>query len=198
MKSILRSASAAALLSFAASAAADLSAVPSGDYGLDKTHGYITFSYSHLGFSNPHVGFDSFDVALDLNSDTPENSSLNVTIDAASINSRVAEFDDHLNGDKFFDTTNHPTITFTSTGIKKTGDDTFDVMGNLVIKGVSKPVTLAATINKAAQHPMRKVATVGVSASAKLNRSEWDLGLYAPAVGDEVTLMIEVELPQSK
>ncbi len=71
-------------------------------------------------------------------------------------------------------------------------------MGDLVIKGVSKPVTLAATINKAAQHPLRKVPTVGVSATATVSRSEWGLSQYVPAVGDEVTLMIEVELPQSR
>ncbi len=183
-------------LGMAFAASADLSSVPSGAYGLDKTHGYITFSYSHLGFSNPHVGFDAFDVALELDSDNPEASELSVKIDAASINSRVPDFDDHLNDDDFFDTANHPSITFTSTGITSTGDGTFDVAGDLVIKGISKPVTLAATINKAAMHPMRKIPTIGVSATAKVNRSDWGLGLYAPAVGDEVTLMIEVELPK--
>jgi polyisoprenoid-binding protein YceI len=76
--SIARSALAATLLGFAFNASAGLSDVPSGQYGLDKPHGYITFSYSHLGFSNPHVGFKSFTVDLNLDNENPENSTVNV------------------------------------------------------------------------------------------------------------------------
>ena len=189
---------AAAILSISAGAAADLSDLPAGTYALDKTHAYITFSYDHLGFSSPHVGFDRFDTTLTFNADDPTDSALNVVVDAASINSRVADFDDHLNGDDFFATGSHPTITFESTGITKTGDTTFDVTGDLTIKGITKPVTLAATINKAANHPMRKVPTIGISAETQLLRSEWDLGRYVPNVGDDVTISIEVELAKSE
>ena len=182
------------LLALPFSASADLSSVPSGLYTLDSSHGYITFTYSHLGFSNPRVGFNSFDAKLELDSDAPENSTIGVTIDASSIDSRVAEFNEHLNSSDFFNTAEHPTITFESTKVETTGDNTFDVTGNLTILGTTKPVTLAATINKAANHPMKDVPTVGVSASARINRSEWGLGAYVPAVSDEVVLSIEVEL----
>ena len=191
-----RAACLAVSLILAGQAAADLSAVPAGSYGLDKTHGYITFTYSHLGFSNPRVGFDAFDVALDLDNEAPENSSLEVMIDAASINSRVEEFDEHLNGDKFFDTSEYPNIDFQSTGIEQTGDDTFRVNGNLTIKGVTRAVTLDAKINKAATHPLSKTPTVGVSATTSLLRSEWGLGDYVPMVSDRVEVEIEVELPK--
>lgn len=196
MKISTRAACLAVSLALAGPAAADLSAVPAGSYGLDKTHGYITFTYSHLGFSNPRVGFDAFDVALDLDNEAPENSSLEVMIDAASINSRVDEFDEHLNGDKFFDTSEYPNIDFQSTGIEQTGDDTFRVNGNLTIKGVTKAVTLDAKINKAATHPLSKTPTVGVSATTSLLRSEWGLGDYVPMVSDRVEVEIEVELPK--
>ncbi len=176
------------------SASADLSAVPSGTYTLDDSHGYITFSYSHLGFSNPRIGFNTFDTTLDLDNANPENSIVEVSIDATSIDSRVAVFNEHLNGEDFFDTAEHPTISFESTKVEPTGDDTFDVTGNLTIMGTTKPVTLAATINKAANHPMKNVPAVGVSASGTIMRSEWGLGRYVPAVSDEVTLSIEVEL----
>ncbi len=168
--------------------------VPSGTYELENTHGYITFSYDHLGFSTPHVGFNSFDVELTANIDNPAESSVNVTIDASSIDSRVDEFDKHLNGTEYFDTANHPEITFASTEMVATGDNTFDVTGNLTIKGVTKPVTLNATINKVGNHPMRNIPTIGLSASGTLSRSAWGLGKYAPVVGDEVTLFITVEL----
>lgn len=197
MKRLARMALAASLASFAAGAMAAWD-VPSGEYGLDKTHAYITISYSHLGFSNPHVGFDSFDVNLTADSENPENSKVEVLIDATSVNSRVESFNGHLNGKNFFDTANFPAIIFKSTSIKSTGENSFNVTGDLTIKDITKPVTLAATINKAADHPMRKVPTIGVSATAKVSRSEWGLSRAVPNVGDEVTLMIEVELPQKK
>lgn len=194
----IRAALAASLLGLAVSASADLSSVPAGEYGLDKTHGYITFSYDHLGFSNPHVGFDSFEVDLNLDNDNIANSTVNVLIDATSINSRVENFNGHLNGGNFFDTENHPEITFVSTGIEMTGANTMNVTGDLTIKGTTKSVTLDTTINKAADHPMRKVPTIGVSAQTKVSRSDWGLDRAVPNVGDEVTIWIEVELPQKK
>ena len=190
----IRALCAAALFALPLSVAADLSNVPSGKYTLDSSHGYITFTYSHLGFSNPRVGFNSFDAVLDLNSGDPESSTVEVTIDAASIDSRVAEFNEHLNGADFFNTAEYPTITFKSTSVAATGATTFDVTGDLTILGTTKPVTLATTINKAADHPMLNVPTVGVSASTTLLRSEWGLGAYVPAVSDEIELSIEVEL----
>lgn len=194
MFNLARSICAAALIAMPLTVTADLSAVPSGKYALDSSHGYITFTYSHLGFSNPRVGFNSFDAVLDLDTGNPENSMVEVTIDATSIDSRVAEFNEHLNGADFFNTAEYPTITFKSTKVEATGDNTFDVTGDLTILGTTKPVTLATTINKADNHPLRNVPTVGVSASTKLMRSEWGLGAYVPAVSDEVELSIEVEL----
>ncbi len=196
--SIVRRALAASLLALALNASAGLSDVPSGQYGLDKPHGYITFSYSHMGFSNPHVGFNSFEVELNLDNESPENSTVNVTIDATSIDSRVDVFNGHLNGPNFFDTANHPTITFTSTSIEMTGEDTMNVNGDLTIKGVTKPVTLMAKINKAGNHPMRKMPWIGVEAEAKVSRSDWGLTRAVPTVGDEVTIWISVELPKSR
>lgn len=194
MRKLLHSSCVAVLIALPISASADLSAVPSGEYTLDSSHGYITFTYSHLGFSNPRVGFNSFDTVLVLDSSNPEDSTVEVTIDASSIDSRVAEFNEHLNGSDFFNTAEYPTITFKSTKVEATGGNTFDVTGDLTILGTTKPVTLATTINKAANHPMRDVPTVGVSASTTLMRSEWGLGAYVPAVSDEVELSIEVEL----
>jgi polyisoprenoid-binding protein YceI len=190
---------AASIFSFSSVAVADLSEVPSGKYSLDKNHGYITFSYSHLGLSNPHVGFDNFDVILDLDVAKPENSKVVVEIDATSVDSRVATFNEHLNGEDFFATSEYPEITFKSTGIKKlAGVDTFEITGDLTIKGKTVPVTLAAKINKAAPHPMRKVPAIGVSGEAKVSRSDWGLDRYVPNVSDEVTISIEAELLQAE
>ena len=176
------------------SAAAELADVPAGTYELEDTHGYISFSYTHLGFSRPVVGFESFGVTLELDQDNVADSTLSVAIDATSVASRVAEFDDHLKGDKWFDVANNPDISFVATDIEAAGDDKFSVTGDLTIKGKTMPVTLDAVINKAAPHPFSKKPTIGVSASATLKRSDWGLGAYAPAVSDEVVLDIQTEL----
>jgi polyisoprenoid-binding protein YceI len=196
MKHFFRSLTAVMALALSLGANAELGDIPSGAYVLDKSHGYITFTYNHLGFSTPHVGFRSFDVSLDLDSANIENSKVAVMIDATSVDSRVDVFNGHLNGEDFFDTANYPQITFTGTDITSTGGNTFDITGDLTIKGITKSVTLNATLQKADMHPMRKVASIGVTADGTLSRSEFDLSRGVPNIGDEVTLHISVELPQ--
>ena len=77
-------------------------AVPSGNYTMDKTHGYVTFSYLHKGLSHPQLRFNDVDATLVLDAKNPENSKISVTIQAANIDSGVAKFDDHLNSPDFF------------------------------------------------------------------------------------------------
>lgn len=186
------------VLALSSAAFADLSEAPSGDYAVDPSHAYITFTYSHLGFSTPYVGFDNFDVALSLNSDAVEQSKVAVVIDATSVNSRVDVFNEHLNGANFFNTDEYPEITFNSTDIRRTGADTLDVVGDLTIKGVTRPVTLATTINKAANHPMRGVPTIGMSGETTVKRSDFGLDRNVPHVGDEVTIYVTAELMMPK
>ena len=188
----------AAVLAVPAALAATPVGVPAGQYSLDKGHGYITFSYSHLGFSNPHVGFNDFDVDLQLDADNPAASKLEVVIQAASISSRVAEFDGHLRGADYFDTAKHPTIGFRSTKVEMTSATTADVHGELTIKGVSKAVVLNTVLNKAGNHPIGRRPTLGLSATTKVKRSDWGIDKYTPLVGDEVSIEIEVELPQAQ
>jgi polyisoprenoid-binding protein YceI len=192
----VRGALAATLLGFACNAVADISDMPSGEYGLDDSHGYITFSYSHFGYSNPHIGFNSFDLTMNLDSADVEKSSVEVVIDATSLDSRVPAFDGHLNGANFFDTANHPTITFKSTSMTSTGENTYDVVGDLTIKGTTQSVTLAAIINKAANHPRRNTPIIGVDASAVVLRSDFGMDRAVPNVSDEVKIYISVEMPQ--
>lgn len=167
--------------------------VPSGNYILEKTHGYITFSYSHLGFSRPHLSFNAFDATLNLDADAPERSRLRVVVDPNSVDSRVEEFNGRLRGENFFDAAKFPEIVFESTSVEMTSDNTANVMGNLTIKGITRPVVLQTTLNKADMHPMAKVPAMGFSATGKVKRSEFGLGAFLPMVGDDVDMFISVE-----
>jgi len=186
-----------AMTSAVVPAQAVLAAAPSGNYELDKGHGYINFSYSHLGFSNPTVGFRDFTVELMLDNANVANSTLNVDIDVNSIDSRVEKFDEHLVGEKMFNTAEFPRASFKSTKIEVVSNNQLAVTGDLTIKGITLPVTLDTTINKAAMHPFAKKPTIGVSATTRIDRSKWDLGYASPHVGTDVDINIEIELPQA-
>ena len=189
---------AAALLGAGAATAQDLSAVPSGTYEVDPTHAYIDFSYSHLGLSNPSLSFDDFDVALELDAESPENSTVNVTIDPASVVAGSDIWKEHITGPDFFDVANHPEITFASTSVSGGGDGAYKIDGDLTIKGETKPVSLNVTINAAMNHPMSGDPVVGLDASGEVLRSDFGLDKFAPNISDEVTLDITAEMVKTK
>lgn len=196
---VLKAIVASGILSFSTiGSAADLSGVPSGLYTVDPTHAYITFSYNHLGMSDPILSFDDFTVDLNLDNEDPTKSTVMVTIDANSIVAGSDKWKDHLVGDKFFDTANHPEITFTSTSVEAARDGNYKVMGDLTIKGETKPVALDVTINAAMNHPMSGNPVIGLQANAQLLRSEFGMDTAVPHVSDEVALSVTAELGQSK
>ena len=165
----------------------------SGAYTTDANHRYITFSYLHQGYSRPHVRWDDWTGVLQWDADSPENSSVEVVIDAASVNSGVSDFNDHLKSADFFEVEKYPQITFKSTSVERTGATTGRITGDLTIKDVTKPVTLDVTFNKAAHDERNKLYKIGFSAAAAIKRTDFDVGLYAPFVGDDVSITIETE-----
>ncbi|MEX6634255.1 YceI family protein [Hyphococcus lacteus] len=165
----------------------------SGTYVSDATHRYITFSYLHQGLSRPMLRWRNWEGTLDWNAENPTESSINVTIDATSIDSGVDVFDGHLNGDKFFNTAENPEITFVSTAVESTGATTGKVTGDLTMMGITKPVTLDVTYNTSSFDERNSVYKIGFSGTTQINRSDFDLGLYVPYVGDEVDIQIEAE-----
>ncbi|MEM9899645.1 MAG: YceI family protein, partial [Pseudomonadota bacterium] len=140
-KNVLVGTAGAALLATSALAEGPTDA-ESGTYTADAGHAYISFSYSHQGYSNPILRWGEWDASLDWNAEKPETSSVTAEINAASIDSGVDRFDDHLKSPDFFEVEKYPTISFKSTEIEKTGDDTGVMKGVLTIKGEEKPVTL--------------------------------------------------------
>ncbi|MHB1143818.1 MAG: YceI family protein [Thiobacillus sp.] len=161
-------------------------------YTIDNSHTYPHFSYNHLGFSNQTHKFDktSGTVVLDRAAKT---GSVDVVIDATSVNTGYALFNEHIQAADFFDTTAYPTLTFKSTGMTFKGDQPASVTGDLTIKGVTRPVTLKITHFKCQPHPMLKVDACGANATTQVKRSEFNMGKNVPYVSDEVTLTLAIE-----
>lgn len=165
----------------------------SGEYKSDPNHRYITFSYFHQGLSRPWVRWRNWDAVLDWDAEDPEASSVSVTIDATSVDSGVDVFDEHLQGERFFDTANHPEITFESTSLTRTGDATGTMTGDLTIKGITKPVTLDVTYNNSTFSERGNEYKIGFSAKGSVNRSEFGMDYLVPVTSDEVEIVIEAE-----
>jgi polyisoprenoid-binding protein YceI len=161
-------------------------------YVTDANHTFPSFSYSHFGYSVQVSRFDkaSGKITLDRAAKTGD---VDITIDMKSVSTGSAAFNTHIQGEDFLDTAKFPTATFKSTSVKFDGDKPAAIDGNLTIKGVTKPVTLAVTAFHCMPHPMMKKDYCGANATAKIKRSEFNAGKYAPNVGDEVTLTIVVE-----
>jgi polyisoprenoid-binding protein YceI len=161
-------------------------------YNVEPTHTYPRFEYSHFGYSNQQQRFDktSGKIVLDRAAKT---GSVDVTIDATSVNTGYALFNGHIQAEDFFNTAKYPTITFKSTGVKFEGDKPVAIDGNLTIKGVTKPVTLTVTSFHSMAHPMLKKDAIGANAVTKVKRSEFNMGKNVPYVSDEVSLTIAVE-----
>ena len=169
-----------------------------GKYVLEDTHAYLSFSYSHLGLSNPQIQFTDFDAELELDGNNMAQSAVSITIDAASIDTTVPALDEELRGADFFDVANNPYITFATTAYAETSDSTGRLTGDLTVLGVTRPVTLDVTINSASMNPLNRREMIGVSASGKINRSDYGLTAFAPAVGDELSLVVQAEFERAR
>jgi polyisoprenoid-binding protein YceI len=162
-------------------------------YKIDPGHTDVIASWSHFGFSNPIAHFGQADGFITYDPANVAASKVEVTLPLSGLNSHVSKFDEHLRSPDFFDAEKFPTITFKSSSVKAAGKGKLTVVGDLTIKGVTKPVTLAVVINKIGEQPMAKRAAAGFNASTTIKRSDFGMGKYAPNVSDEVKLTITTE-----
>lgn len=171
--------------------------VQSGDYKFESSHAKVTWSVNHLGFSTYTGQFPRVEGTLKLDARDVAKSVVNVTINTAAVGTLDADLDKHLKTADFLNVEKFPTATFKSTAVKQTGERTADITGDLTLHGVTKPVVIQATFNQAGPNPMSKIYTIGFDARAKIKRSDFGITTYVPAVGDEVTLVIEAELQKT-
>src|SRR5438105_4253252 len=108
---------------------------------IDKAHSQINF-VGEARFISAHGFFEKWDAEVNLDPAQIDSASLKITIDAASINTRIQQRDNHLRSKDFFDVAQYPTITFVSKKVNKTGEQKYDVVGNLTLRGVTKELTV--------------------------------------------------------
>lgn len=160
-------------------------------YTIDPQHSYVLWHINHFGFSNPSgKWFAKGTLTIDENK--PQNSQVNVTIDLANIDTGNPELDKHLKSPEFFDTVKFPVATFKSDKVTVTGKSTAKIEGTLNLHGVSKPVVLDVVLNKQGKNLFDK-ETIGFSAQALLNRSDFGINTLLPGLSNEVKLNIELE-----
>jgi polyisoprenoid-binding protein YceI len=176
--------------------------VPAGAYSLDKAHTSLVFRVNHLGFSSFTGRFTRYDAKLAFDPAKPADSSVNVTIDPASISSDNAPdgFLEVLTGEQFLNAAKYPEMKFTSRSVEVGKDGALRIRGELTVHGVTKPLTLEARYNGGyAGHQYEPNARIGFSARGTFKRSDFGVSMGIPSasmpwgVGDEIEVQLETE-----
>ncbi len=173
-----------------------------GEYTLDAAHSRIGFVARHAMVTKVRGSFNEFTGAATIDGDAPEKSSVQVTIEANSIDTRNADRDGHLKSNDFLSMDEYPQITFASTEIKQTGETSFDVTGDLTVKGVTRSVTIPFEFEGAAKDPFGN-DRIGFEGSTTISRKDygitWNAALETGGVlvSDKVTLEFEISAIKS-
>jgi polyisoprenoid-binding protein YceI len=163
---------------------------------VDPAHTQVAFLIDHLGYSRMLGEFEEMSGEFTFDPDDASAASVALTIQADSLYTGHDKRDQHLTGPDFLNAKEFPEIVFESTGVEKTGETTGKLMGDLTMHGQTHPVTLDVTFNKMAPHPLPqydKVLTAGFSARGTIDRTNWGVDAYAPNIGADMQLIIEVE-----
>lgn len=166
---------------------------------MDKAHSDVHFSIRHMMISTVRGRFEEFGGTFEVNEADPTQSKIEMVIQAASINTKEPQRDNHLRSADFLDVEKYPTITFNSTRIEKIDDTHGRVFGDLTIKDITKEVVLDVEYAGQAKSPYG-VISAGFEATTKINRKDWDLTWNVALetggmlVGDELKIEIELEL----
>jgi len=166
---------------------------------IDPTHSEIQFKVKHLVISTVTGSFKTFEGTAETDGDDLTTASINFSADVASIDTNQAQRDEHLRAGDFFDAENYPKLTFTSTSLDKTGEDSYKLKGDLTIKGVTNPVVLDAEYG-GAMTDFYGQSKAGFEVTGKISRKEFGLTWSATTeaggvvVGDEIKLVINIQL----
>lgn len=162
---------------------------------LDTAHSSATFAVRHMMITTVRGSFNITDGKIVFDPANPAAASVEATLDVASVNTGVADRDNHLRSADFFDAANHPTITFKSTSVKPTGENTAEIAGDLTIRGVTRPVVLKTEFLGQGKG-MDGKTRAGFVATTKINREDWGLtwNVMLEAGGVLVSKEVNIEL----
>lgn len=161
-------------------------------YVIDNSHTFPRFSYNHLGYSTQLSQFNKTEGKIVFDK-AAKTGAVDVVIDARSVSTGSAVFNEHIQGENFLDTAKHATASFKSTQVKFDGDKPVAIEGQLTLKGVTRPVTLTVASFQAMPHPMLKKDAIGANATTTVKRTDFNMGKYAPYVSDDVTITLSLE-----
>ncbi|MDG1168687.1 MAG: YceI family protein [Sulfitobacter sp.] len=181
------------LMFAAALALGATSAFAAEKYVLDSSHSQVVFNYDHIGYSTTFGMFSGFEGEIMFDEAAPDNSSVSVSMPLMSMFTGWEQREAHFMSPDFFGAAEGDLVTFTSTSIEVTGDNTALITGDLTMNDVTKSVVLDAKLNKADVHPMAGKPWMGFDATTTLLRSDFNVGAFAPAVSDAVEVRISVE-----
>ncbi|OAN78103.1 hypothetical protein A8B82_10110 [Sulfitobacter sp. EhC04] len=162
-------------------------------YTLDPSHSQVMFNYEHLGFSTTYGIFSGFEGEIMFDQEDPAASSVTVSMPVLSMFTGWEQRKDHFMSADFFGAEEGDMITFTSTAIEVTGEDTAKITGDLTMNDVTKSVVLDAKLNQLGDHPQAGKPWAGFDATTTIVRSDFELGAFAPYISDEVQVNISVE-----
>lgn len=164
----------------------------------DDAHSQLGFTVKHLGIADVSGTFNDFDVKITSTKPDFSDAVVELTAKTASIDTRVDDRDNHLKSPDFFNAEKYPTMDFKSTSIKKAGKNSYKLIGNLTLAGVTKPVTMDLVYNGTVENAMNKKQTAGFQVTGTIKRSDFNLGsgFPAPMISDEVRIKADGEFIQ--
>ena len=182
----------------AALALSSSAAFAADKYALDPSHSQVVFNYKHLGFSTTYGMFSGFEGEITFDEANPNASAVSVSMPVMSMFTGWEAREGHFMSPDFFGAEETDLVTFTSTGIEVTGDNTAKITGDLTMNDVTKSVVLDTKLNKIGDNPVSNKPSIGFDATATVLRSDFNLGAFAPAVSDEVQIAISIEALKSE
>jgi polyisoprenoid-binding protein YceI len=161
---------------------------------IDPNHTAAQFSVRHMGISTVRGAFTKVSGTAQYDPSSPSKTSVDATIEAASVDTRVTMRDDDLRSGNYFDVAKYPTITFKSKSVQAASEGKLKIVGDLTIHGVTKEVTLDVDGPSAPVTDPKGNSHVGASASTTVNRKDFGVGGESTMVGEQITITIDVEL----